>query len=123
MPAVIQRFPATTNNPDVVLLSGTIVTNSTTPTVKRGKGFTVSKPGTGLYRVTWSTPGVKIGGGAILVKVANGEARWLSAEVYVATNNYMDFRGEDSSGNLANLANTDEIEFTLAIQTKRSLPK
>jgi hypothetical protein len=121
MPSSFNQFEARTNVPESCALAGTVVTNNTTPTVKRGKGFTVSKPSANTYRVTWNRSANFIGGGAILHKVG-ATARFLTGPVYVADQRYVDFLVTDATGTGAEPASTDEISFVLMLQTVR-LPR
>lgn len=118
----LNQHPVRGNVVEGLILSGCIVTDSTTPTRKRGKGYTVSKPSTGVYRVTWNKNAVLIGASGLLHKVADSEARFLAGAIYVAGNNYIDFRTESAAGTAANAADTDEISFMLHLQTATGLP-
>lgn len=116
------QYPKRGNVAEGCILSGCIITDTTTPTVKRGKGFTVAKQATGVYRVTWNRNAVLIGAGALLHKVADAEARFLAGAIYVQGNNYIDFRTEDATGAAANAAATDEISFMLDLQMVTGAP-
>lgn len=109
----------TANLPHVHLVAGQVLTDATTPTRKRGKGFTVSKPGTGRYLITLNKRmGYVIAAVGTLRKVA-GAATFLTGPI-VADNNTVEFRVENASGTAADAANEANIDFII-VCTKTKL--
>lgn len=108
------------NLPSSKLMFGTIITDSTTPTVKRGKGFTVSKNGTGGYRITLNRNPGRIVCAVGTLRKAAGTATFLTGtQLNTATPNIIDFRTENASGTAANAGNTDEIDFIIVVLRDR----
>lgn len=106
-----------TNLPEIGLLIGELVCAST-PTIFAGKGFTVSKPGTGVFRVTPNQAAghVQCGGVGNLKKLAaTTEARFLAGVVLTDGVGYYEFRVEDATGAAADPATTDRIAFIIPI--------
>ncbi len=109
----------TANLPHVHLVAGAVLTDSTTPTRRRGKGFTVSKPGTGRYLVTLNRKAGYIISAVGILRKAAGSATFLTGPVLVDEQN-VEFRVENASGTAANAGNTDVIEFII-LMTKTKL--
>ncbi len=109
----------TANLPHVHLVAGQVLTDATTPTRKRGKGFTVSKPGTGRYLITLNKRmGYVIAAVGTLRKVT-GAATFLTGPI-VADDNTVEFRVENASGTAADAANAANIDFII-VCTKTKL--
>lgn len=110
-----------TNLPEIGFMVGEIVCAST-PTIFAGKGFTVSKPGTGVFRVTPNQVAghVQCGGVGNLKKLAaTTEARFLAGVVLADGVSYYEFRIEDATGAAADPATTDRIAFIIPIMRSR----
>ncbi len=109
----------TANLPHVHLVAGQVLTNATTPTRKRGKGFSVSKPGTGRYLITLNKRvGFVIAAVGTLRKVTGG-ATFLTGPI-VADNNTVEFRVENASGTAADAPDAANIDFII-VCTKTKL--
>lgn len=109
------------NLPEIGFLIGELVCAST-PTIFAGKGFTVSKPGTGVFRVTPNQAAghVQCGGVGILKKLAaTTEACFLAGVVLADGVGYYEFRVENASGAAADPATTDRIAFIIPIMRSR----
>lgn len=105
--------------PDVIIVPGAIVTHNTTPTIARGKGFTTSKNGTAIYRVTLNK---KMGRVLFAVGILTGTtAVFLKKVAYSAGNNYVEFRVENASAVATEPAATAELEFII-IATRTKAP-
>jgi len=105
------------------LIAGTVVLAST-PTILTGRGFTVSTPSTGVYRITpnQKCPHFISVVGNLVKLAATTEARWLSTLTWTDSNGYVEFRVEDSSGAAAAPTATDAITFTVVAMLV-NLPK
>lgn len=105
-----------TNLPAGKIYAGTIVTDSTTPTVKRGKGFTVSKAGVGRYLITLNrSPGRLVCAVGTLRKAAGAATFLTGPQLVPASGNQVEFRVENASGAATNAGNTDEIDFFIFV--------
>lgn len=108
----------TANLPHVHIVAGQVLTDATTPTRKRGKGFTVSKPGAGRYLITLNKRmGYVIAAVGTLRKAA-GSATFLTGPV-IADDNTIEFRVENASGTATNAGNTDNIDFIIVCTKSR----
>ncbi len=108
----------TGNLPHLHLVAGQILTDATTPTRLRGKGFTVSKVATGRYLVTLNRKaGYIISALGFLLK-PTGEAVFLTGPVLTDEQN-VEFRVENSSGTNTNAASTDVIHFVIFMTKTR----
>ncbi len=116
--AAFPQYPnVRTTLPDCVLILGRINPDPTTPTIIAGKGFTVSKPGTGLYRVTLNK---RIGHWVSAVGLYHRSAGanfHLDGELLSDANNYATFRLKNNTGTAVDGTGggTDEISFILAV--------
>lgn len=109
----------TANLPHLHLVVGQILTDATTPTRKRGKGFTVSKPGVGRYLITLNKRvGYTVCAVGTLRKVAGG-ATFLTGPI-LADDNTVEFRVENASGTAADAPNAANIDFVI-VCTKTKL--
>ncbi len=106
------------NLPDLYDLHGAVVT-AASPTRLKGKGFTVSKQGTGVFRITFNQKMVTVISAIGFLRKSAGEAVWLSGPQYVAGNNYVDFRVENSSATATDPNVADVIEFTITVATNK----
>lgn len=102
----------TANMPNLHIVAGQVLTDATTPTRKRGKGFTVSKPGTGRYLVTLNRKAGWIISAHGMIRKAAGSATVLTGPVFVDEQN-VEFRSENASGAATDLGNTENIVFTI----------
>ncbi len=98
--------------PEMIEIAGCIVTHNTTPTIARGKGFTVAKAGTGVYRITFNK---KLGRiiSAAGIYCNEGTARILKKKKRVDGDNFVDFLFENTSGAATEPGATDEFEFSV----------
>lgn len=108
----------TANMPGVHIVCGQILTDSTTPTRKRGKGFTVSKPGTGRYLVTLNQKAGYILSAVGMIRKAAGSATVLTGPILTDEQN-VEFRAENASGAATNLGNTENIDFFIIMTTNK----
>lgn len=109
----------TGNLPHLHIVAGQVLTDATTPTRKRGKGFTVSKPATGRYLITLNKRmGFVIAAVGTLRKVTGG-ATFLTGPI-IADNNTVEFRVENASGTNADAPNEANIDFII-VCTKTKL--
>ena len=109
------------NLPEVKFVCGELVC-AASPTIFSGKGFTVSKPGTGVFRVTLNQAvgHAHIGGNGQLKKLAaTTEARFLNGVVLADGLNYYEFRVEDATGAAADPATTDRIAFIIPVMRNK----
>lgn len=107
--------------PEVLVLYGELVC-AASPTIFAGKGFTVSKTGTGVFRVTLNKKVGRAQMGAMgqLKKLAaTTEARFLNGVVLADGTNYIEFRVEDATGAAADPATTDRIAFQIPVMVNR----
>lgn len=101
-----------TNHFSTHIIGGALVTAST-PTVARGKGFTVTKPGTGRYLVTFNQNTGNIVSAVGTLRQAAGAANFLKGPKYTKTDNAVEFRVENASGTASDPGATDEIDFVI----------
>ncbi len=84
------------NLKEVQLIAGGLVTNGSTPSISKGKGFTVSQQGTGLYRVTFNKAVPRIVAALpALIKAATSDTQVEVLEMVDAsstTTGYVTFR-------------------------------
>lgn len=107
--------------PNTLYINGEIVC-AASPTIFAGKGFTVTKPGTGVFRITLNKAvgHAQLGAVGQLKKLAaTTEARFLNALVLADGVNYVEFRVEDATGAAADPATTDRIAFQIPVMTDR----
>lgn len=98
--------------PETITIAGRIVTHNTTPTIAAGKGFTVAKNGTAVYKITFNK---KLGRiiSAVGVYCNSGTARILKKKKRTDGDNFVEFLFEDTSGSAAEPGATDEFEFNI----------
>lgn len=106
------------NQPDVYMVVGTIQT-AASPTRLKGKGYTVTKPGTGIFRVTFNQNQPKVMSAVGLLRQAAGAANFLKGPQTVDGNNFVDFRVENASGTATDPGTGDEIHFMIAVATNK----
>lgn len=109
------------NMPEIGFLVGEIVC-AASPTIFAGKGFTVTKPGTGVFRITpnQNVGHAQTGATANLKKLAaTTEARFLNGVVLTDAEKYIEFRVEDAAGAAADPATTDRIAFVIPVARVR----
>jgi hypothetical protein len=109
----------TGNLPHLHVVAGQVLTNSTTPTRLRGKGFTVSKPGVGRYLVTLNRKAGYIITATGILRKATGAATFLTGPV-LTDEQAVEFRVENASGANTNAGDTDVIHFVI-FMTKTKL--
>jgi hypothetical protein len=97
-------------------LAGALVT-AASPTRLKGKGFTVSKTSTGVFRVTFNTKFPKVITAVGTLRQAAGAANFLKGPVTVDANNYVEFRVENASGAAADPGTSDVIDFFIVLAT------
>ncbi len=97
-------------------LAGALVT-AASPTRLKGKGFTVSKTSTGVFRVTFNTKLPKVIAAVGTLRQAAGAANFLKGPVTVDANNYVEFRVENASGTAADPGTSDVIDFFIVLAT------
>jgi len=102
-----------TNSPTTHFISGALVT-AASPTVARGKGFTVSKPATGRFLVTINGGMGRIVAAVGTLRQAAGAANFLKGPKYVSTDDAVEFRVENASGTATDPGTTDEIDFIIS---------
>ncbi len=98
--------------PETIAISGRIVTNNTTPTIAAGKGFTVAKNGTAVYKITLNKKMGRIIS-AVGIYCNSGTARILKKKKRTDGDNFVEFLFENTSGSAAEPGDTDELEFTI----------
>jgi len=115
-----QHPAARSNLPEMLTISGTIVTNTTTPSRAAGKGYVVTNQGTGLYRIALNinTPRI-VSVKGLLVKAA-ASATFLELQDMLSSNNYVTFRVVNASGTaVVPGATTDQISFDITVMTNK----
>ena len=100
------------NLPNLHMVVGSILTDATTPTRRRGKGFTVTKVATGRYKVTLNQQVGYIISAIGILRKPTGEAVFLTGPVLTDELN-VEFRVENASAVNTDAANTDVIEFVI----------
>jgi hypothetical protein len=114
--AAFPQYPnVRANMPETLLVVGRISLDATTPLIVAGRGFTVAKAGTGLYRVTLSKRIGRWLAGTGIYHRGDGNNRFLEAEPLLDANNYITFRLNNGAGAAADGASTSEISFILAV--------
>jgi hypothetical protein len=108
----------TGNLPHLHVVAGQVLTNSTTPTRLRGKGFTVSKPGVGRYLVTLNRKAGYIISATGMLRKATGAATALTGPV-LTDEQAVEFRVENASGANTNAGETDVIHFVIFMTKTR----
>lgn len=98
--------------PETIVISGRIVTNNTTPTIAAGKGFTVAKNGTAVYKITLNKKMGRIIS-AYGIYCNAGTARILKKKKRTDGDNFVEFLFENTSGTATEPGDTDELEFTI----------
>lgn len=112
---------ATHNLPHTHVIAGSLVT-AASPTRNTGKGFSVSKPGTGIFRVTFNRRQGFIISAVGTLRQAAGAANFLKGPVSSNSNQYVDFRVENASGAATDPGTSDVIDFIIVLtQTKLSV--
>lgn len=106
------------NGPSLLTIVGAIVT-AASPTRLKGKGFTVSKPGTGIFRITFNQKVPSVMKATGILRKAAGSATFLTGPLYVEGNNYVDFRIENASGTATDPGTSDVIEFDIVVPTTK----
>lgn len=106
---------ATVNLGNAHFLCGSLVT-AASPTVNKGKGFTVSKNGTGVFRVTFNQRQGGIVSAVGTLRQAAGAANFLKGPVWSNTNQYVEFRVENASGTAADPGTSDVIDFIIVLK-------
>lgn len=106
------------NGPSFLTIVGAIVT-AASPTRLKGKGFTVSKPGTGIFRITFNQKVPTVMKATGILRKAAGAASFLTGPLYVEGNNYVDFRVENASGTAVDPGTSDVIEFDIVVATTK----
>jgi hypothetical protein len=103
---------------DAYCLAGSFVTAASPARVK-GKGYTVSKQATGIFRVTFNQkfPAV-ISAVGTLRKVAGG-ATFLTGPIHVAGDNFVDFRVENAAGAATDPPVAANIDFFIVLATNK----
>lgn len=101
-----------TNAATTHIIGGSMVCAST-PTVARGKGFTVAKAATGRFQVTINGGIGRVVSAVGTLRKAAGAATFLAGLQYVSTDNTVEFRVENASGAAADPATDAEIDFIL----------
>lgn len=98
--------------PETIMIPGRIVTHNTTPTIAAGKGFTVAKNGTAVYKITLNK---KLGRiiSAIPVYCNAGTARIVKKKIRTDGDNFVEFLFENTSGSATEPGATDELEFVI----------
>jgi hypothetical protein len=97
--------------PETLLIPGRVLLDNTTPTVVAGKGFTVSKNGTGVYRITLNKNMGRIV--VALPSYTGTDARLVKKVAHVEGRNYVEFRFENTSAAAAEPGATGELEFLI----------
>lgn len=103
---------------DAYFLVGSLVT-AASPTRRRGKGFTVSKTATGIFRVTFNQKFPAVMSAVGTLRQAAGAANFLKGPVTVDANNYVEFRVENASGTAADPGTSDVIDFVIILATNK----
>lgn len=120
--ASFPQFEKTTINlPHGHMLVGSLVT-AASPTRNTGKGFTVSKTSTGVFRVTFNKRQGYIICALGTLRQAAGAANFLKGPVNNNTNQYVEFRVENASGAATDPGTSDVIDFIIVLtKTKLSV--
>ena len=109
------RFEKSTcNMPNAHFLVGSLVT-AASPTRNTGKGFTVSKTSTGVFRVTFNKRQGRIVCATATLRQAAGSANFLKGPVNSNTNQYVEFRVENASGVATDPGTSDVIDFCIVL--------
>ncbi len=101
---------------DAYFLVGAIVT-AASPTRSKGKGYTVSKTSTGVFRITFNTKMPKVMSAVGTLRQAAGAANFLKGPVTSDSNNYVEFRVENASGAATDPGTSDVIDFIIVLAT------
>lgn len=104
---------------DLYVLYGSLVT-AASPTRRKGKGFTVSKNGTGVFRVTLNQKFTGVISAVGTLRQAAGSANFLKGPVTVDANNYVEFRVENASGTATDPGTSDNIDFIIVLSTNKN---
>ena len=107
------------NLPDAVLVCGRIVLDPATPTIAAGKGFSVSKAGTGLYRVTLAKRQGHMVQCVALYHAPAAVAEFLDSELVTDANQYVTFRTKNGAGAASDFTAGREISFMLLVMTTK----
>lgn len=111
----------TGNLPHLHLIAGALVT-AASPTRLKGKGFTVSKTSTGVFRVTFNQKVPYVISALGTLRQAAGAANFLKGPVTSDSNNYVEFRVENASGAATDPGTSDVIDFAIWVtKTKLSV--
>lgn len=101
---------------DAYFLVGAIVT-AASPTRSKGKGYTVSKTSTGVFRITFNQKQPKVMSAVGTLRQAAGAANFLKGPVTSDSNNYVEFRVENASGAATDPGTSDVIDFIIVLAT------
>jgi hypothetical protein len=106
--------------PETLLISGRILLHNTTPTVVAGKGFTVAKNGTAIYRITFNKNMGRVV--AAFPSYTGTDARLVKKVAHVEGRNYVEFRFENTSAAATEPGATGELEFlVVCTRTKAAI--
>lgn len=114
-----QHPAARSNMPEMLAIAGTITTNGAAPSRLRGRGYTVTQQGTGLYRITLNINTCRIVAvDGILIK-ATTSVTGLEVVDALETNNYVTFRVVNPTTGAAAAPGAvgDQISFVLWVMT------
>lgn len=106
------------NGPAFLTLVGAIVT-AASPTRLKGKGYTVTKPGVGVFRITFNQKVVTVMKATGILRKAAGAATFLSGPPYVAGDNFVEYRVENAAGAATDPGTSDVIEFDIVVATTK----
>jgi hypothetical protein len=101
---------------------GQILLANPTPTVVLGKGFTVSRPSQGIYRITFNQQVGRIISplGILILPASTTEARFCRGFLTpVDSNNYVDAVITDAAGAVQDPVGADLLSFQILIMLKR----